>query len=334
MSNLGAATRVSVIMPVYDRAGYVRASVESVLSTRYPALEVLVVDDGSTDGTGPILEDLRARNEAVVRVLRHPGGRNAGPWASRNLALAEATGAYVCFLDSDDLMLPHRFERAVRILDEDPGLDGVVEVAELMFDSEETLARWGKRALRYGPRVAAIPADGFLAACLIERVCSMHTSNILVRARLFERAGLFRTPGGRSEDYHLWLRLAGCGRFAVGETARPITLYRRHAGNIWTPDPMDSVRDAAVLADVLAWARRSPQVSRSSRAVLLQAYRNKLRWCVRMLRASDRKRALRFVAGVFLRGHRPALDPRLVADLARIVLRRPQPARRAGLHRG
>ena len=323
MSAPRSATPVSVIMPVLDRAPFVRASVESVLATGYPALEIVVVDDGSTDGTGPILEDLRTRNAPVIRVLRHPGGRNAGPWASRNLALAEATGAYICFLDSDDLMLPHRFQRAVPLLDEDPALDGVIEVAELVFDDEEARQRWGRRALRYGPRVASIPADGFLAACLLDRICSMHTSNILVRARLFERAGVFRQRQ-RSEDFHLWLRLAACGRFAVGGTQRPVTLYRRHAGNIWIPDPLDSVRDAAVLGEALAWARRSRHVSRSNRAVLRRAYRNKLRWCVRMLHAADRKRALRFVAGVLVRGHRRALDARLVVDLARLFLRSPR----------
>ena len=112
-------------MPVFDREAYVRASVESVLATGYPALEIVVVDDGSTDGTAAILEDVRLRNAGVVRILRHPGGGNAGPWASRNRALAAATGTYVCFLDSDDLMQPHRLERAVRILD---GVEGITRV--------------------------------------------------------------------------------------------------------------------------------------------------------------------------------------------------------------
>jgi glycosyltransferase involved in cell wall biosynthesis len=311
-------------MPVFDRAPFVRASVESVLATGYPELEVVVVDDGSTDDTSAILEDLRSRNEAVVRILHHPGGRNLGPWASRNLALAAATGAYICFLDSDDIMLPYRFERAVWLLDENPGLDGIVEVAELVFDAEQDRARWGKRALRYGPQVGSIPAGGFLTACLLDRICSMHTSNILVRARLFERTGVFRATSERSEDFHLWLRMAACGRFAVGEMERPVTLYRRHAGNIWSPDPLDSLRDAAVLRDALAWAQRSRHVTPSNVTVLRQAYRRKLRWCVRILRSmADRENALRFVGGVFVSGHGRALDLRLVADLARLALRRP-----------
>lgn len=318
------ATRVSVIMPVLDRAAFVRASVESVLATGYPELEVVIVDDGSTDGTGAILEDVLSRNEAVVRILRHPGGQSLGPCTSRNLALGAATGAYVCFLDSDDIMLPHRFERAVRLLDEDPGLDGIVEVTELVFDAEEERVRWGDRALRYGPKVGSIPADGFLTACLLDRICSMHTSNILVRARLFERTGVFRATSERSEDFHLWLRMAACGRFAVGEMERPVTLYRRHAGNIWSPDPLDSLRDAGVLRDVLAWARRSRHVTPSNVTVLRRAHRRKLRWCVRMLHGmADRTSALRFVGGVLVSGHRRALDPRLVAELARLVLRRP-----------
>ena len=185
-----------MIVPVFDREPYVRESVESVLATGYPALEVLVVDDGSTDGTSRVLEEIRARSPEKIRVLRHSGGRNLGSTASRNLALSAAGGEYVCFLDSDDIMLPHRFERSVELLDGDPSLDGVVEVTDLLFEDDAERERWGDRRLRYGPRSPSIPPGGFLAACLLEKSCSMHTSNILVRARLFGEGGSLPANAG------------------------------------------------------------------------------------------------------------------------------------------
>lgn len=318
---MSAPTKVSVIIPVFDREPFVRQSVESVLATEYPALEILAVDDGSTDGSGRVLESIRARNPEVVRVLRHPGGRNLGSPASCNLAIGAAGGEYVCFLDSDDIMLPHRFQRSVAHLDADPSLDGVVEVTELLFEEEAERARWGARPLRYGPRTTSIPADGFLAACLLERSCSMHTSNILVRARLFAKVGLFRPTRKRSEDFHLWLRMAACGRFAAGEIARPVTLYRRHPGNIWKPGRLDSLRDVGVLRDVLAWARRSPNVPSANVAVLSRAYRDKARWCLHRLGGEGRRATLRFASGLLARDPRWALDPGFAAGLARAVLR-------------
>jgi glycosyltransferase involved in cell wall biosynthesis len=302
-------TGVTVIVAVYNRERYVRECVESILSTGYPALEVLVVDDGSTDGTPAILAALEADGGEAVRVLHNPGRRNLGQKASTNLALERAGGDYVCFLDSDDVMLPHRFETAVPLLDGDPGLDGVVEVAELTFEDEEQERRWGDRRARYGPRVEAIPADGFLAACLLDRTCSMHTSNILVRRRLFQKSGVYRPTRERSEDFHLWLRMAASGRFAVGEIERPITRYRRHEGNVWSPDPGDSVRDVQVLADVLAWARHSPHVSARNVAVLREAHRRKARWCLTMLRAEGDRAGLLALSRRLL-----ARDPSWILD--------------------
>lgn len=320
------STRVSVVVPVYNRERYVGECVDSILATRYPNLEILIVDDGSTDTTPAMLADIEAKNAKAVRLLHNPGRQNLGQKPSTNLAISRATGAYVCFLDSDDVMLPHRFERAVPLLDGDARLDGVIEVTELLFEDEEQVGRWGDRAASYGPRVEAVPAQEFLRACLLERSCSMHTSNILVRARLFKKSGVFRPTRDRSEDFHLWLRMAACGRFAVGEVGRPVTLYRRHGENIWTPDRGDSVRDVGVLADVLSWARRSPDVPPGNVTVLREAYRRKARWCLAMLReAGDRKGLFVFARTLLAMDPSWALDRAFVGNLARGLLGKVQP---------
>lgn len=324
-------TPVSVIVAVYNRERYVRECVASILATGYPALEVLVVDDGSTDSTPAVLDALETEHGGVVRVLHNPGRSNRGQKASTNLALARARGDYVCFLDSDDVMLPHRFGTSVPLLDADPTLDGIVEITELLFEDDERRRAWGERSTRYGPRVDALPADGFLAACLLDRTCSMHTSNILVRRALFERSGVYRPTRERSEDFHLWLRMAACGRFAVGEIGRPVTLYRRHEGNVWAPGPGDSLRDVHVLADVLAWARRSPHVSARNVAVLREAHRRKARWCLSMLRErGDRAGLAELGRGLLARDPSWILDRGFGGNLARGLLGRPRRPRGGG----
>ena len=123
--------------------------------------------------------------------------------------------------------------------------------------------------------------------------------------------------------------MAACGRFAVGETGRPVTLYRRHRENIWRPGPLDSLRDVGVLKDVLVWARRSPHVAPENVAALGRAYRDKARWCMGRLGSGEgRRAAVRFASRLLARDLRWALDPGFAAGLARAILR-PDGARRA-----
>jgi hypothetical protein len=214
----------------------------------------------------------------------------------------------------------------VELLDGDASLDGVVEATELLFDDDAERERWGGRRARYGPATRAIPPERLLAACLLERRCSIHTSNLLVRARLFAKAGRFRPTRERSEDFHLWLRMAACGRFAVGEIDRPVARYRRHGGNIWQPSGLDSVRDVGVLRDVLRWARRSPHVAPANVATLARAYRDKAHWCLHRLgNGEGRMAALHFAGRLVARDPRWVLDLRFARGLARAVLRRDGP---------
>jgi glycosyltransferase involved in cell wall biosynthesis len=108
-------THVSVVIPCYEQAAFVVQAVESALKQTRPGVEVIVVDDGSTDrpdlALSPLLSDGR------VRLIRQ---ENAGVSAARNRGFAEATGAFVQFLDADDWLDPEKFERQVAWLEERP----------------------------------------------------------------------------------------------------------------------------------------------------------------------------------------------------------------------
>ena len=92
---------VSIIIPVYNHEQFIGETMESVINQSYPHTQIIVVDDGSTDGTRNVLETYRERIEVIPQM-------NAGVVAARNTGINKATGDYVCILDCDDLFLPKK----------------------------------------------------------------------------------------------------------------------------------------------------------------------------------------------------------------------------------
>lgn len=108
---------ISIIIPVHNRAAMLREAVRSVLEQTYRPIEVVIVDDGSTDDTPEVAQALAGQKPGVVRVLRQP---NAGPGPARQAGLEASRGELIQFLDSDDLLLPHKFAVQVAGLAADP----------------------------------------------------------------------------------------------------------------------------------------------------------------------------------------------------------------------
>lgn len=108
---------VSTIIPVYNRGEMLREAVASVLAQSWRPIEIIIVDDGSTDDTSQVMAELRSRNSDAIRLLQQA---NAGPGVARQAGLALAEGEFVQFLDSDDLLLPDKFTLQVAGLRSDP----------------------------------------------------------------------------------------------------------------------------------------------------------------------------------------------------------------------
>jgi glycosyltransferase involved in cell wall biosynthesis len=111
---------VSTIIPVYNRAKMLRESVNCVLRQTHPALEVLIVDDGSTDDTAQAGPELEKQHPGVVRYFRQA---NAGPGAARSTGLSHARGEFIQYLDSDDLLEPRKLELQLQAFDRSPDAD-------------------------------------------------------------------------------------------------------------------------------------------------------------------------------------------------------------------
>jgi glycosyltransferase involved in cell wall biosynthesis len=205
--------RVAVIIPCYNREQYIRETVESALSQTYPNLEVVTVDDGSTDGTRKILEDYSGR----IRIMVHPGRVNKGQSASINLAMRSTDSEYVAILDSDDVWAPTKIERQAEIL-EKSGEVGLVYVNGFAIDHA------GNRLYKLigGHRRSAGDAETVLLEYYIGP-----PSSWLIRRSILESAGGFDEAMRSAQDHDMAIRLAEITQFAYLDEA--LFYYRRHA---------------------------------------------------------------------------------------------------------
>jgi glycosyltransferase involved in cell wall biosynthesis len=188
---------VAVVIPTHDRRAMVCEAVKSALAQRDAKFELIVVDDGSTDGTWDELTQIAAvANDHVhwemMRIERTP---NRGPAAARNTGVAIAAAPFVAFLDSDDLWLPHKLNRQIAFMREHP------EYA--ISQTEEIWMRDGRRVnpgTRHRKRAGDLFADSLLT-------CLISPSAVIMRTDLFHEAGGFDEDMAAAEDYDLWLRL-------------------------------------------------------------------------------------------------------------------------------
>src|SRR5216683_3176550 len=200
---------ITVIIPTFNRAELLRRALDSVYAQEGNGqlfdLEVLVVDDGSTDRT---IEVVRAC--PLIKYICPPA--NKGTSAARNVGLDAATGQYVAFLDDDDSWLPWKLRRQVQTLEEHPEL--VAVYGQEIKNSDRAIWVWPE------PRDA--PSGSIYRSLLTS--CPVNTSSVMVRRTAIERVGRFDENLRCWEDYDMWLRVAleGPFRFLAG----PAVIYQ------------------------------------------------------------------------------------------------------------
>ena len=240
---------VSVIMPTYDRAAVVKEAVESVLRQTYLHLELLVIDDGSTDDT---LERLNQISDKRLRVIL---ANHRGAASARNQGLKEAKGEFIGFCDSDDLWVPEKLVWQVDYLAKHPEAGLVYgDVMSFRGGKIETPSYFKERA----------PRDGQVFFDMIEKNFIPNVS-ILVRKACLDEVGSFNESLKTSEDYELWLRF--CQRFQVGHVEEVLVKVRRHSGNITSDDQTTCENHLAVLNSV-----KSRFKGRIPKSVMHKAY--------------------------------------------------------------
>ncbi len=182
---------VSVIIPTFNRVQLLIRAVDSVLAQSWANLEIIVVDDGSTDNS---VELLHERFGSSIRVLQLP--RNRGVSYARNRGIELSRGAFIAFLDSDDLWEPEKTERQLAFMQADP---------EILISQTDEI--WIRHGTRVNPcKHHQKPSGLIFAECL--PLCVVSPSAVMMRRRFFAEIGHFDETLPACEDYDLWLRTA------------------------------------------------------------------------------------------------------------------------------
>ena len=181
--------QLSVVVPAYNRAWCLAEALDSVLAQDVAGVELIVVDDGSTDGTAQML----AGYGEAIRVLRQ---ENRGVSAARNAGIAAAQAELLAFLDSDDVWLPGKLRAQVDFFAARP--------EALICQTEEL---WVKNGRRVNPGRRHRKRGGMIFEASLE-LCLVSPSAVMIRRELFERVGRFDEGLPACEDYDLWLRVS------------------------------------------------------------------------------------------------------------------------------
>lgn len=215
---------VSVIIPAHNAELFVRAAVASALAQTHTDLEVVVVDDGSSDGTAAALASFGDR----IRVLQQAQG---GPAKARNLGASAARGTWLAFLDADDTWLPRKLERQLALADDTIGL--------VYSDRYNTGSRGSLPEIQSD--IQQMYEGRVFLDLLLGNVIT--TSSVLIRRSIFDAIGGFSEDPSLppAEDWDLWLRFAA--EHQVRVCHEPLVGYRIHAASAsQNPDRMNRAR--------------------------------------------------------------------------------------------
>jgi len=237
---------VSVVIPTYNAARYVEAAVDSVLGQTFRDVEVLVVDDGSTDETEPVL----AGYGNAIRYLRQ---ENGGVSAARNRGIQESKGRYVAFLDADDMWFPEKLARQIAALESSRQHRACSSAHLVCTESLTPLAV--QRSVR---------SDSTLEDLLLRGNVVGTPSSVLCDRSLFSISGSFDLSLSQCADWDMWVRLATITEFLY--LNEPLVAYRQHGSNM-SADPALLERDSVRVLEKGFELPSLPHVVRRARRV-------------------------------------------------------------------
>lgn len=216
---MGSA-EISVIVPVYNAEAYIAEALDSILGQTHPPREIIVIDDGSTDGTQEVVSQYR---NAVICLRQE----NRGPAAARNTGLERATGRLIAFLDADDLWPPDALAESSRVLQENPEIGVVLGRTRFLrrVDRPDAGAQWQDSLVaRFYPQLGSA----------------------LFRRAVFDEVGAFDAHLAYSEDIDWFIRARERG-VHIHATERISLIHRLHSGNMTGAVNPADFRLAAVL---------------------------------------------------------------------------------------
>jgi glycosyltransferase involved in cell wall biosynthesis len=241
--------QISVVIPSYNRKHSLARALQSVLDQESPVDEIILVDDGSSDGSGAMVE----QTFPGVKILRQ---ENLGVSAARNRGIEAARFDWIALLDSDDSWLPCKIATIRQAHRQQPDF--------VLFHSDEI---WVRNGVRVNPMIKHRKSGGWIfEQCL--PLCAISPSASVMKKTVLESLGMFDETLPACEDYDLWLRL--CHRYPVHYLDQPLIVkYGGHADQLSRQHPaMDQFRIRA-LHRLLVGASLSPEQQAAATAMLL-----------------------------------------------------------------
>jgi len=206
--------KVSVVMPVYNGEKHIVEAIESAFAQTYTNYELIVVNDGSTDGTYGRIQPYLGRLKYLLHSV------NRGVCAAANTGIQNASGEIIAFFDSDDVWFPEKLELQVNYFEENP--DVALVYADNMLFGENGVIQKEDEIPPHAKRAGNIFPELFL-------VCLICANTVVVRRECLEQVGGFDETL-RTGDYDLWLRIAR--HYKIGYVPRVLTKYRQHAAQL------------------------------------------------------------------------------------------------------
>lgn len=252
---------VSVIIPTYNRWPMVGAAVASVLAQSYRDFELIVVDDGSTDGTSTELIQFGSQ-------LRYFRQERSGVSAARNVGVRQSCGRLIAFLDSDDLWQPDKLKIQVHFMENSPEVQ--------ICQTDEV---WFRHGVRVNPRIKHRKPSGDIFERSLD-LCLVSPSAVMLTREVFDRSGGFDESLPVCEDYDLWLRIAR--DYPVPLIEQPLVV--KHGGHtdqlshsLWGMDRYRLIALQKLLRAGIAGAQRAEvlRVLHNKVAVLVQGARKR-----------------------------------------------------------
>ncbi|MDQ6805527.1 MAG: glycosyltransferase [Actinomycetota bacterium] len=248
ISSSEAGIPFTVVVPAFNAARTLASCMASVLTQTFGDLELVVVDDGSTDATRALATGVE---DGRVRVIHQP---NRGLPAARNAGTAVARGRVTCYLDSDDLLLPTYLETVKRAFASDPGVDFVYTDTWTLDDRTRRIRRTTTAHYGHQPRPGPATAVELFRELLKRNFMIVPVG---VRTEAITALGMFDESLTAAEDWEMWLRLAAAGHRAANALG-PLGLRRAHPGQMSSDESNMLENHVRIFEKILTEFRLSP----------------------------------------------------------------------------
>ncbi|HJR05816.1 MAG TPA: glycosyltransferase [Pyrinomonadaceae bacterium] len=237
--------KVSISIPSYNHAGFLAAAIESVLTQTYQNIELIIVDDGSTDGSLQIAEDYAARHPSRIKVFTHPNHQNRGISATVNLGWEKSTGEYWSGLPSDDMLYPNKVEEQVAFMETHPEIGWVYCYAHFVNGDGRRRPEWGL----FGTDItrAPSPLERLIEGNVIPGMTALMRRSFVERIAPHDETLIY-------SDWDFWVRLVA--HAPVAFLPRALVKYRVHSYNTSVGNLQQEELDLDRSVEVLRKLRR------------------------------------------------------------------------------